>query len=88
MKNNMHHYTTIWQVYGEGGEERELIAGNPRVGVHQFIEDEDDAPEPEAYEGEDTAQIDADDDETNFGAEAEEGEAEESPQEFGNEEAE
>merc|ERR1719181_2683432 len=57
-------------VYGEGGEERELIDENPRIGVHQFIEDEDDQPEPEAYEGEDTEQIDADDDETNFGADA------------------
>ena len=51
--------------------------------MHQFIEDEDDAPEPEAYEGEDVAQIDADDEETNFGADAQEGEAEEPPQENG-----
>ena len=41
----------------------------------------------EAYEGEDVAQIDADDDETNFGADAEEGEAEEPPQENGSMEA-
>merc|ERR550514_710423 len=63
-------------VYGEGGVERQLIDENPRIGVHQFIEDEDDAPVPEAYEGEDTEQIDADDEETNFGANAPEGEAE------------
>merc|ERR1719281_2392951 len=73
-------------VYGEGGEEHELIDENPRIGVHQFIEDEDDAPEPEAYEGEDTAQIDADDDETNFGADAEEGEAEQPTHKFGTQE--
>merc|ERR1719399_2811055 len=63
-------------VYGEGGVEHELIDENPRIGVHQFIEDEDDAPEPEAYEDEDTEQIDADDEETNFGADAAEGDAE------------
>jgi hypothetical protein len=70
-------------VYGEGGVEHELIDENPRIGVHQFIEDEDDAPEPEAYEGEDTEQIDADDDETNFGADApEDSGAEESEESF------
>jgi len=63
-------------VYGENGEEHELIDENPRIGVHQFLEAEDDAPEPEAYEGEDTAQIDADDEETNFGRDAPEGAAE------------
>lgn len=64
-------------VYGEGGEEKELIDENPRIGIHQFIEDEEDQPDPETYEGEDTAQIDADDEETNFGADSSEGEAEE-----------
>jgi hypothetical protein len=56
--------------YGENGYEKDLIDDNPRIGVHQFLEDQEDAPEPEAYEGEDTAQIDADDEATHFGEDA------------------
>lgn len=57
-------------VYGENGEENEIIDENPMIGVHQFVEADSDKPDPEHYEGEDEEQIDADDDETNFGEDA------------------
>lgn len=64
------------EIYGEDGLQHEDIDESSTISVHQFLEADEDNATPEPYVGEDVAQIDADDEETDFGADAPEGEAE------------
>lgn len=56
---------------GEHGLEDSIMEDKATLSQHDFTEIHDEDPvEPEAYAGEDTAAIDADDENTNFGEDA------------------